>query len=225
MHVNISILNTKLSALTLALIFVLSVAGSSWAQGTNQRQDHLIKRAGNENPPTLNAFEHVSEAGRWISAFNAWKNRGAGSLGNDLPDAGVITTAGDSTGTSNGDGGGSGSGSGGSGNGEFDRLGEDRPAFGMNAMAEQPREAAVVGNYPNPFNPETTIRFEVRVAQQVQLAVYNALGQRVRVLVNDRVEAGAHEARFDAYGLPSGTYFSRLITEAGVVTRTMVLAR
>ena len=236
MHVNSSILNTKLSALTLALLFVVSMAGSSWAQGVSQRQDHLIKSTEMESQPALNAFEHVAEAGRRAVAFSARKGVGSGRFslaeGGDgspantggLP-GGPVKEDGSIVVYNSGGGGSGGRGSGGSDEGEYDRLVETRPALGIDAMAEQPREAAVVGNYPNPFNPETTIRFEVRAAQQVHLAVYNALGQRVRVLVDGRVEAGAHEARFEAYGLPSGTYFSRLVTEAGVVMRTMVLAR
>ena len=228
MHVNIALLNTKLSALTLALLFVISMAGSGWAQDVNLRQDHLLKNTAIEGQPALHVFEQGSETDRWAIAFSARNGVGSGNVslagkggpGDNLYDD--FKVAEDSTGMSNG--GGSG-GSGGTGGDDYDRFGQDHAAFGIDGTARRPNEVAVVGNYPNPFNPETTIRFEVHAAQQVQLAVYNALGQRVRMLVDGRVEAGAHEARFDAYGLPSGTYFSRLITEAGVVTRTMVLAR
>lgn len=229
MHVNIALLNTKLSALTLALLFVLSMAGSGWAQDANLRQDHLLKNTAIEGQPTLHVFERSSETDRWAIASSARNGVGSGNVSitgkggsgdnNHLYDG--FKVAEDSTTMSNG--GGSG-GQGGGGDG-YDRFVEDRSTFGIDGAARQPNEAAVVGNYPNPFNPETTIRFEVRAAQQVHLAVYNALGQRVRVLVDGRVEAGAHEARFDAHGLPSGTYFSRLITETGVVTRAMVLAK
>lgn len=109
------------------------------------------------------------------------------------------------------------------GEGGYQRFGET--AFSIDGSVEQPNQPALLGNYPNPFNPETTLRFEVRAAQHVRLSVFNALGQRVQMLVDGWVEAGAHEARFDGYDLPSGTYFSRLVTEAGVVTRTMVLAK
>ncbi len=228
MHVNISLLNTNLSALTLALLFVLFMAGSSLAQDVSPRQDHLIKNNGQQ---TLNTVEHGADEGRWAIAFSAHKGGDAGSFSiagnggpgdhNDLPDD--VTTNSDSTGTNTGTGSGGGSSNG--GDDDYERFGQDHDALGIDGTARQPRSAGVVSNYPNPFNPETTIRFEVKAAQQVQLAVYNALGQRVRVLVYGWVEAGAHEARFDAYGLPSGTYFSRLISETGVVTRTMVLAR
>ena len=92
-------------------------------------------------------------------------------------------------------------------------------------IAAQPSQAALVSSYPNPFNPEATIRFDVRKSQQVRLSVFNELGQQVLVLVNGRVEAGQHEARLAAYGLPSGTYFVRLETDTGVATRSIVLMK
>ena len=113
---------------------------------------------------------------------------------------------------------------GGEGGGE----GWERPAympFTISGTIEQPTESALLGNYPNPFNPETTIRFEIQAAQQVRLSVFNVLGQRVQVLVDGQVAAGRHEARFEAYGLPSGTYFTRLETATGVSTGTMVLTQ
>ena len=62
-------------------------------------------------------------------------------------------------------------------------------------------------------------------AQTVRLAVYNALGQRVRLLVEGMVSEGAHEVQFEARDLPSGTYFYRLESQAGVVTRSMILMK
>ncbi|MFB3131509.1 MAG: S8 family serine peptidase [Rhodothermales bacterium] len=90
---------------------------------------------------------------------------------------------------------------------------------------ELPETPALTGNYPNPFNPETTISFQLPVNQQVRLAVYNTLGQRVQVLVDGWMESGRHEAHFRAEGLPTGTYFTRLETEAGVFTKSMVLMK
>ncbi|PWG73784.1 hypothetical protein DF186_21260 [Enterococcus hirae] len=59
----------------------------------------------------------------------------------------------------------------------------------------------------------------------MRLAVYNALGQQVQVLVDGAVDAGSHQARFAAHHLPSGTYFTRLETEAGVFTRSIILMK
>ena len=116
-------------------------------------------------------------------------------------------------------------GTGGGDEGGWQRLGNGHGAFALDGMIAKSDQAAILGNYPNPFNPETTIRFEVRAAQPIRLSVFNVLGQRVQVLVDGWMESGEHEARFDGYGLPSGTYFTRLETTAGVVTHIIMLAK
>jgi hypothetical protein len=65
-------------------------------------------------------------------------------------------------------------------------------------------------NYPNPFNPSTTIRYGLPRTSEVSLEVYNTLGQRVCTLVQEKKEAGYHEVKFDATRLSSGVYFCRL---------------
>ncbi len=79
--------------------------------------------------------------------------------------------------------------------------------------ADPPGAFALYGNYPNPFNPRTTIRFDLAAPGFTTLAVYNLLGQEVAVLVAGHLPAGRHEASFDAVavpGLPSGPYLYRL---------------
>ncbi len=107
----------------------------------------------------------------------------------------------------------------------YDRLARVKATTSIDGVSEQPSQVALVSSYPNPFNPEATIRFDVRKSQQVRLSVFNELGQQVVVLVNGRLEAGQHEARLAAYGLPSGAYFVRLETETGVITRSIVLTK
>jgi hypothetical protein len=80
-------------------------------------------------------------------------------------------------------------------------------------------------NYPNPFNPSTTIRYELPKASQVSLAVYDILGRRVSVLVNDKRDAGVHEVKFDGTRLTSGVYFYRLQAGSFVETKKLVLTR
>ncbi len=77
-------------------------------------------------------------------------------------------------------------------------------------IVNAPLRLELFPNYPNPFNPSTTIRYRVAEPGPVVLKVLNALGQEVAVLVNDARMAGEHEVRFDATGLPSGLYFSVL---------------
>ena len=107
----------------------------------------------------------------------------------------------------------------------YDRIARVKATTSIDGVIEQPSQVALISSYPNPFNPEATIHFDVLKSQQVRLSVFNELGQQVMVLVNGRLEAGQHEARLAAYGLPGGTYFVRLETNTGVVTRTVVLMK
>lgn len=76
--------------------------------------------------------------------------------------------------------------------------------------------------YPNPFNPRTTIAFQLPGTSDVSIAIYNALGQQVREYVLERMEAGAHNIVFDASALTSGLYFYRIDTEYEAVTGKML---
>jgi photosystem II stability/assembly factor-like uncharacterized protein len=65
-------------------------------------------------------------------------------------------------------------------------------------------------NYPNPFNPVTTITYELPGSSDVRLSVFDVLGREVSVLVDERMEAGAHVIRFDGSTFASGVYLYRL---------------
>ena len=65
-------------------------------------------------------------------------------------------------------------------------------------------------NYPNPFNPVTTIAYELPGPSDVRLSVFDVLGREVSVLVDGRMEAGAHVIRFDGSTFASGVYLYRL---------------
>jgi hypothetical protein len=86
-----------------------------------------------------------------------------------------------------------------------------------------PKEFVLENNFPNPFNPSTTIRYGLPRKSQVSLTVYNTLGQQVSQLVSGEQEAGYHEVRFDASGLSSGVYFYRLSTSSFVETKKLLL--
>lgn len=80
-------------------------------------------------------------------------------------------------------------------------------------------------NFPNPFNPSTTINFGLNAMSNVKLTVYNMLGQEVAVLVDKELPAGAHSIIFNASYLASGTYLYRLEAGNQVQTRKMLLMK
>lgn len=80
-------------------------------------------------------------------------------------------------------------------------------------------------NYPNPFNPSTSISFELPEAGDVSLVVYNNIGEQAAVLVDDYLNAGTYNHKFNAAGLPSGVYFYRLQAGNYVETKKMLLLK
>ncbi len=90
---------------------------------------------------------------------------------------------------------------------------------------ELPNRIRLDQNYPNPFNPVTTIPFAVEAPQRVTLEVFDALGRRVAVLVDEAVQAGAYTATFDASGLPSGVYVYRLAGAGQTLRRELVVVK
>ena len=92
---------------------------------------------------------------------------------------------------------------------------------------EVPAPAAVVlgQNHPNPFNPVTQIAFTLPQDGRARLAIYNLRGQRVAVLADGDLAAGEHVVTWDATGLPSGVYFSRLEGPGFSESRKMTLLK
>ena len=99
------------------------------------------------------------------------------------------------------------------------------PASVGTESGELPTEAALLGNYPNPFNPETTIDYDLPQTSNVRLTVYDLLGHEVTVLVDGLQSSGRHTVRFHAGSLPSGTYVYRLEAGDTMVTRSMTLVK
>jgi hypothetical protein len=87
-------------------------------------------------------------------------------------------------------------------------------------------EYALLQNYPNPFNPSTNLVFDVVAENNVNLTVYNAMGQEVASLVNGTVGAGRHTVSFDATNLTSGLYFYTVkIGNEFTATKKMLLVK
>lgn len=100
-----------------------------------------------------------------------------------------------------------------------------------NMPSEAPRRFRLYQNYPNPFNPTTTISWQLALGSEVELTIYNLLGQKIRTLVNSRKSAGTYQVQWDGrnsagHQVVSGVYVYRL--NAGnrfVQTRKMLLLR
>jgi len=80
-------------------------------------------------------------------------------------------------------------------------------------------------NFPNPFNPTTTIKIQISEANFVTLKVYDALGNNITTLINEEKAMGEYEAEFDATGLPSGIYFYQLKAGQYSETKKMILLK
>jgi len=82
-----------------------------------------------------------------------------------------------------------------------------------------------ISNFPNPFNPSTTISFVLPEDGYVTLKVYDLLGRAVAELVNGTMKAGSHETMFDASKLPSGVYFYKLDFGGKSISKKFVLTK
>jgi pectate lyase len=99
----------------------------------------------------------------------------------------------------------------------FTSIPDDPPA--------SPAAFALYQNYPNPFNPSTVITYELPGDGPVTLTVYDVLGRVVRLLVNERQDAGVHEMIFDGSSLAAGVYYYRLQAGLHSGTRALLLLK
>ncbi len=113
-------------------------------------------------------------------------------------------------------------------NGLFIFAGIEPVTHVQSSPPQSPAAFKLFANYPNPFNPETTISYQIPRDSQVALAIFNTVGQQVRTLVNERQSAGVYLVLWDAkddFGnrVPSGVYFYRLRAGKVEVTRRLIL--
>ena len=90
---------------------------------------------------------------------------------------------------------------------------------------ELPEILMLGGNYPNPFNPVTTIEYALPATDHVRLVVYDLAGHEVAVLVDEVKPAGNHTVRFDAVDMPSGLYVCRLQAAGKIDMHAMILVK
>ncbi len=100
----------------------------------------------------------------------------------------------------------------------------------MTPAGESPVTTELFANYPNPFNPSTSIKYSVASEGRVQLMVFDAAGRRIRMLVDEDQPAGSHHVTFDGRddagsAVASGVYFYRLDAAGVTQTRKMVLLK
>jgi hypothetical protein len=89
----------------------------------------------------------------------------------------------------------------------------------------RPTECKILPNYPNPFNPETTIKFQIAQKGMTTLKVYDAVGREVAVLIHEELPPGTYTETFDGSHLASGIYFSLLQTGAHRSVQKMMLLK
>jgi Leucine-rich repeat (LRR) protein len=93
-----------------------------------------------------------------------------------------------------------------------------------------PEKFDLLNNYPNPFNPVTTIPFQLKENTKVEIAIYNVLGQKIKTLISRTMEAGSHKINWDSrndFGakVASGIYFYRLVTPKFTKAQKMILIK
>lgn len=120
------------------------------------------------------------------------------------------------------------------GEGEFSLLNHPSPAEANATMTwvegedqeeSVPQRFGLADNYPNPFNPVTTIAYDLAAPGLVRLAIYTVTGQRVATLVSAHQQAGRYQAIWDAHGQASGIYLYRLEAGAFSQTKRMLLLK
>jgi hypothetical protein len=101
----------------------------------------------------------------------------------------------------------------------------DLPTSLRDPLYQIPHKFSLFQNYPNPFNPVTMIKYQIPINSDVELSIYNLLGQKVTTMVNEHQQAGFHQVEWDASGISSGVYFYQLVSGEYREVRKMMLLR
>jgi photosystem II stability/assembly factor-like uncharacterized protein len=97
--------------------------------------------------------------------------------------------------------------------------------LGSSVEVSTPTVFALEQNYPNPFNPTTKIEYSIAQAGNVQLVVFNSIGEEIAVLVNETQQAGRYDVNFNASSLSSGVYFYKLAAGEFISIKKMILLK
>ena len=112
-----------------------------------------------------------------------------------------------------------------------DRYSSDGNLLDVENINDLPSRYALFPNYPNPFNPETHIRFELGAQENIKLLIYDALGRQVRTLVyGESFSPGIHAVNWDGrnnkgQAVPSGVYIYRIKAGSYIADKKMMLIK
>jgi phosphatidylserine/phosphatidylglycerophosphate/cardiolipin synthase-like enzyme len=95
----------------------------------------------------------------------------------------------------------------------------------QNLSSKAASEFSLSQNYPNPFNQITKLKFDIPMLCDVNITVYDIMGNKVQTLINETLKAGIYELSFDGYLLTSGTYFYKIFAGSYSETKSMILEK
>jgi hypothetical protein len=98
-------------------------------------------------------------------------------------------------------------------------------AIGVLNNQNQVKEYNLNQNYPNPFNPSTTIEYSIAKEANVQIILYNELGQQLSTIFDGVKKEGKHKVQFDGSNYPSGVYFYQILVDGNFEAKKMVLIK
>lgn len=111
------------------------------------------------------------------------------------------------------------------GSGYWYQLSTTAISTDLETSDELAKDFLLHSNYPNPFNPSTTIAFDLPKQAKVTLVIYDLLGNEVETLVDKELSSGKYRATWEASGLTSGTYFYRIDAGDWSATERMTLLK
>lgn len=99
------------------------------------------------------------------------------------------------------------------------------PTLGISQISGLPSTSGLEQNFPNPFNQNTKIKFQISKSSDTKLTVNDATGREVSILVNEQLAPGTYEVDFDGSNFAGGTFFYKLETDGYVEMKKMILIR
>jgi hypothetical protein len=108
---------------------------------------------------------------------------------------------------------------------QVDMNGQSTYSKVLTVKIDIPREFSLAQNFPNPFNPTTTIKYTVPQNGPVTIKLYDITGREVSTLVNEVQSVGSYDLKFDASGLASGVYFYRMVAKDFVSVKKMSILK